>query len=207
MLSLLLLICSEYCSLNNNQIIEEGLICCNYSICDKYCYNNECIKSNKVWFCYKEGIAYFFLIKFVPSTLFFFIGILIRFLFNKSETHWSFIISFCIECGVNIYLFVVINGYFCMESIEWGVIAILISIMFSALLVFAILMNIFVVYPRSKSYYHHVFLYNLNVTLFDIWITIFTLSGYFIIFDAFAYLISKYYKKQWVETEGNGRFN
>ena len=208
MLSLLLLICSEYCSLNNNQIIEEGLICCNNSVCDKYCYNNECIKSNIIWFCYKEGIGYIFLIKFVPSILFFFIGILIRFLFNKSKRHWSFLISFCSECGFNIYLFVVINGYFCRKISAWITTAIFISIMFSPLILFAIIINIAVVYPRTKEFeqghYHQVILYNVKVILFDIWITIFSLSGYFMIFDTFAYLISKYYKKQWAKSEGNG---
>ena len=193
----LVLICSDFC-FSQYKVIEEGLICCNYSICDKYCYKNECIQANKVWFCYKEGIGYFFLIKFVPSILFFFIGILIRIYYHKKEKINFLLLIFGKECYMNTYLFVNINGYFCHEVYKWLIIAIIFTIVGFIIFLCSFILNYqiytFSIQRYKASFNHNQFFYNVKQIILNFWVIIFTITGYFMVFDTFAFLLNKYYR-------------
>ena len=188
---------NEENSCDPNEFFEEGFICCNYSICDKYCYKDTCIKSQKVWFCFQEGVGYFFSIKILPSFIFFIFRFIINFLFHEELLNLFYI--FCSDFVVNIFLFISINGFYCYEVWLWVIFAIIVC----SCLIFA---YFFILYKNVKNYnrdFKHLktmnkFYYHLKYSLFRTWIYIFTLSGYYTIFDTFAYLLNKFYKSTWL---------
>ena len=56
-----------------DQVLDDGLICCNYTICDKHCIEDKCIGPKKECLSTKGFINIVF-IKFVPSIMFAIIG-------------------------------------------------------------------------------------------------------------------------------------
>ena len=109
-----------------DEFLEEGLICCNNSICNEYCYENICIKSKNVWFCFQEGIFYYWLIKLSPTVLFYLIGYINHYLYNrdnfqnskpKSILFMRFRNSFLILCSFHCLIFVFVRNLIIFKSI------------------------------------------------------------------------------------------
>ena len=123
MFSLLMILSKQSNDCDSNETLEEGLICCNNSICNEYCYDDVCIKSNKIWFCCQEGALFLFIIKFVPSIVFTLSGVIIR-LFHKKPTFLIFGMSF-LEFYFNTGLFFIIIGIYCFKIELWATFAII----------------------------------------------------------------------------------
>ena len=205
-------ILSETCDPKDE--LKEGLICCNYSICDKYCYKETCIEANKVWFCYEEGIGYFFAIKFLPSIIFFFIGFIIRYLYHENliincninnrilvfnfDSRIRYIFCLFTDFITNIYLFLIINGLFCYKVLPWCICAIFMAVVYTELyfsLPYFLLKSYNVNKLNLKSI--NQFFYHLKYSLFKLWFTIFTLTGYLTVFDTVAFFLNKTYRAEY----------
>ena len=102
---------------NSSSILEEGFICCNSTICDKYCYNDICISQNKVWFCFDNiGIYGFFAIKISLSIIFLFLSIITR-IFWKDYNQIPFLLCILmIELFINSVLMGLILFTYCQED-------------------------------------------------------------------------------------------
>ena len=190
-------ILSETCDPNNE--LEEGLICCNFSICDKYCYKETCIKSNKIWFCYEEGIGYFFAIKFLPSIILFILRFIIHWLGKVKYLTLLWIL--CLDFIVNCILFTIINGFFCYEVDVWLSFSILAILCSMPLYFYILYINLTIndLWEFKKLIRINKCFYHLKFLLFKIWVAIFTLTGYFTVFDTFAVIFNKIYRYDWID--------
>ena len=188
-----------------NEILDDGLICCNYSICNEYCYDDICIQPKKIWFCHQEGILFLLIIKFVPSIVFAFIRMLVR-LYHKKTIFVIFGKSF-IESLFNTWLFSMINGYYCCKYELWealagfGTMGVILWVILYVMLFYYLGLPLYKV--EETFTYHNIhkdFLseikslrYFVNKSM-SICLLIFALTGYYIIFDTFVYPLNKIYR-------------
>ena len=208
MLALLInLISSEGETCEPDQILEEGLICCNNNICNEYCYKDSiCIKSKNVWLCFQNGIIYWCLIKIAPSIIFTIIGIFIRYLYNEQNDYLKVIVRAIIEFILNIFFFFMIGLCFCDKNGVFLCLALTIGIfsLYSAYptLTFSFFHKKFIKnYGNSNinSLSYHIKLFrgfkNLIVLkIIKICIVICSFTGCYMVFDAFAYALSRRYR-------------
>ena len=206
MLALLVMILSKSCK--PDEILEEGLIWCNNSICNEYCYENICIKSKNVWFCFQEGIFYYWLIKLSPTLLFYLIGYIIHYLYNRdnfqnSKSKSILFVRFISEFFFNFMLVSLFNICVCEEFDNIHLILLIILNIYG-FLPFSLLF--YITSPFCKINLD----FNLSLNLFsclkiihlieniliNIWIIIFTITGYYFIFDLFAYVLLKKYRNE-----------
>ena len=62
---------------NSSSILDDSLICCNDTICDKYCYKDRCLLQKRVWFCFDPiGVLAFYGIKFSVSIIIFILNVI-----------------------------------------------------------------------------------------------------------------------------------
>ena len=203
MLTLLMILSKQSNDCDPNEILDDGLICCNYTICNKYCYKDICIKPSKIWFCYQGGIFFLLIIKFVPSIIFTFIGMFIRHVYYKDKDLNGFYCRFYVEIVYNIALFSIINGYSCLQEEFWQMAACIGTIM-TCFWMFYIWIYLLDVLPHFRKIKLFVFttlnlkyvksLRNFMNKLKNVCIVIFTLTGYYMVFDTFAYALNKIYR-------------
>ena len=200
-----------------DQVLDDGLICCNYTICDQYCYEDKCWSPKKVWFC-NEGLVNILFIKFVPSIMFAIIGFITRcIIFDPPNVtvirlnEWFYnrflfvlLMVFNLDLPVNFLLFASIGVLGCLANT-------ILDIILSCIYIFPFLIFIYFdvfkhflpfcecdLFTRfSVNLFAHVKLFKiLTNTLLNIWIVIFTLTGYYAVFDVFAYILNKNYRKE-----------
>ena len=186
----------------NNSYLDDGFICCNYSVCDKYCYKNICIPSNKIWFCYQSGFFFAFLVKHFLSIIFLIIGIIIRLFYHSKKEILIFIIYY-----FGIFLGdIVFTGYviilFCSS---YGIFEILCLILtpiyigWFALLAFTCtdVDDFYIEKLITKESYSLPTSRNISVYLFHFGMLIVHLFNFQIIIDLFMYIIPIKYRESW----------
>ena len=216
MLALLMMILLETESCEPDQILEEGLICCNNNICNEYCYKDSiCIKSKRVWFCFQNGIIYFCLIKFLPSIIFTLIGIFIRFLYNKCNDYLKVIIRAIVEFVFNIFSYFMIGFFICYKNEIFMYFAVTIGIFagpsFYSTFEFSLSCKNFMNNYNNKhvnSLSYHIRFFKgfkklIVMNIIKICIFICTFSGYYMVFDAFAYALNRRYRYEFDNAEIN----
>ena len=210
----MVLVLMDYCE--PDEVLEAGLICCNYTICDKYCYQDTCLSPKTVWFC-TEGIFNVFFLKFVPSIIFTIIGVFLRCLnFNFTDllrsgrrysSHFSFLLlRVFIDCLINLIFCFIIGVNSCYFEIgviiEFNILCLLFGFIPLYFLIFKYFSPFcqcdYVIVTRfSVNFFAPAKLFNfLNNALFNIWMVIFTLTGYYGVFDVFAYMLNKNYRDE-----------
>ena len=202
MFCLLVILSKQSNDCDPNEILDDSLICCNYSICNQYCYKDICIKPRKVWFCHQEGIRYLFIIKSIPSLIFTLFGMFVRLFCYKQKKLAVFFCRSITEFIFNATLFTMINGYSCLHDDGWGFLAVFCTLLICAWVCLLYLFSPFYKDPETIAYL------NLSIDNLDnikslrnfinkfrnVCIVIFGLTGYYMVFDTFAYALNKRYR-------------
>ena len=203
MFSLLVILSKQSNDCDPNEILDDGLICCNYTICNQYCYHDICIKPSKIWFCYQGGIFFLLIIKFVPSIMFTLIGTIVRHFYHKDKYLNGFYCRFYMEIVFNIALFSMINGYSCFQEEFWQVSAFIGTTLACLWMYFLYVFSPFYKNKLLVFTYHNLYLDKLDnikslrnfINKFrNFCIVIFGLTGYYMVFDTFAYALNKRYR-------------
>ena len=105
---------------DNETFFEEGFICCNFSVCDQYCYKNECIPPNKVWFCFEIGIFYCFAIKHFASFISLIFSVIARFCYNTRNEIRHLIPTYIGVFLIDLSFWFTLNGWFCSSFEVWS---------------------------------------------------------------------------------------
>ena len=209
MLPLLFLILMDSCQ--PDQVLDDGLICCNYTICDQYCYEDQCMSPKEVWFC-TEGYTFVLFMKFAPSIIFTIIGFILRCLsiyppnllisFDWFSDHFLFLfLKLLSESILNFFLFSLIVSFRCLDIPGFIVFCICVlsiiipyyDFVFEYGTPFCKHQKIIFTRFSDNSSSPAIYFNNLNNRLLNIWIVIFTLTGYYGVFDVFAFMLNKNY--------------
>ena len=190
MLALLIMILSKSCE--PDEILEDGLICCN---------KDKSMKSNEKWSCDINWHKYYYF-KIFPSIIFTIIGFIVHFLHRKivgnrwKDFLYLFIRSLT-EFILNSYFYIISLYSICHQNPSSILIAFSISILlfpFNILFSFLPFAKNNMVYSVYLLPYRIKFAKNFIDSLLNIFIFIFSYTGYFMVFDAFAFALSVRYR-------------
>ena len=196
---------------NKTTVLDEGLICCNSTICDKYCYNyydkDYCIASQKVWICFKDSsISLLLLIRSLISLIFFLFSSIKKSCPYYNVTYWfSFIFLSCeimqnmfiielirtIYCNVKDHKYFVNMLFYCFNYLLF----LTFTFIFIYLLIFGILENDN--FKILKTIIFRPTLYKIQIILECLIIILSSLFSCFCIMDFFMFFISKNYREKW----------
>ena len=189
----------------NETFYEEGFICCNYSICDQYCYKNVCVQPKKIWFCTQIGILYSFSIKFLLSFIFFVFGVITRIYYHSSNQILFLLWVYAAVFMSDLILWCIFFGCFCYEFAVWsyileiGIAVFILGLgFFQLFLIHVYVSNIifdkktFLEFscsrPKSRIF----------GGIFSFFILIIAiLFNFIIIYDFFMYILSNHHRKMW----------
>ena len=196
---------------NKTTVLDEGLICCNSTICDKYCYNYDdkdyCIASQKVWICFKDSsISLLFLIRSFISLTFFILSNMIKPCPYYNEIYWFYFIFLFFEIMQNMLLIEINRIIYCNVKGDKHFDAILancimylvfstISFMFINLLIFGNFEN--EDFTFFKTIIFRPTLYKIQIILECLIIILSSIFSCFFIMDFFMFFISKNYREKW----------
>ena len=196
----------DKCEINETNL-EEGFICCNFSVCDKYCYKDKCVPSNKIWFCTQSGIFWCFAIKHFLSFLFMIFSIIIRIYYKTTNQIVPLIFFYIGVLFSDLLLWCFINGGFCSKFEIWRMI--LLEGMFVIIFIFfypfplslrdlATNFNNFSLYGLLPDYsYSRPTFHKLGDTINSFVIIVTELINCIIIIDFLMYLMSNNHRKRW----------
>ena len=186
----------------NNSYIDDGFICCNYSICDEYCYKNICIPSNKIWFCYKTGILWAILLKHFLTLVFLIFSVIIRLCYHSKKEILIFILYYIANLFSDIFFSFCIIMIYCAKYGEWEFICALVVpvyIFMSLCFAFACtdIDNIYIKKLLTKESYSFPPLRIISFYLFRFGMFIVHLCKFRIVIDIYMYIISNKYREDW----------
>ena len=200
---------------DNETFLEEGFICCKFTVCDQFCYKNECVPKNKIWFCTQIGVFWSFTIKHFCSFICMIFSVLMR-IYYKSSNQISYLknMYICVLL-LDLSLWSYFYGLFCIDFMVWVLIWL---IMLIFMVYFLVQIYIILIPFTFMNLYEPKDQPRLSLRLRKISITLYNfmfLCTYFIlnsiiIVDFFMYIMSNNYRKsckKYIEEKQKGKKN
>ena len=187
----------------NETFYEEGFICCNYSICDQYCYKNVCVQPKKIWFCTQIGILYSFSIKFLLSFIFFVFGVITRIYYHSSNQILFLLCIYITVFFTDLIVWCILFGAFCCEFAVWsyilvfGILVFVFVLIFYSIILFEEYIYNIIFCKKTDIDFPRPIMHNFGAILRFLILVVIICFNFIIIYDFFMYILSNHHRKMW----------